>query len=214
MIRSLKSKRAQEGGSMIGLIVTIALILIAALFLILFFTRGSGSFGDFLNNLIGKGSNTDAVISGCNNACNSNSKEAYCSEERTLRFNDKTSYKGTCYLFQSMPKLQILGMSTCEKEAGECSAFVGGYKLCTVQNGEWKESCEKDELISDIKFNTDKKEAYETWVKEKFCCSGVESASCNIICLADKCPAANRLNGPFTPALEEGRVCCNVACTS
>jgi hypothetical protein len=197
----LKNKRAEEGGSMIQLIVVIALVLLVAFAVITYFIKGNTSFLDFITGQTGKGQNPDSVISGCKSASTLESKAAYCSQTRDLKFDDKTLYKGgSCYTLKDMPKLIQAGFDT--TNVVDCSGYA--YARCTVElKGQWKAVCDQGEedVATQVKDESDKPQDYNTWKTNNKCCAA-----------AKKCTGTSTLKCTSVAATSYA-ACIKVGCT-
>ena len=108
MRQLLKSKKGSE--MTIGTIIIIILALVVLIFLIYSFMKGGGSLMDTLGNFFGGGPNVDTIKNSCQAACTTQSVYSYCSEVRTLKISDKSSYLGSCKTLSSLP---VAGISGC-----------------------------------------------------------------------------------------------------
>jgi hypothetical protein len=102
MRQLLKSKKGAE--MTIGTIIIIILALLVLVFLIYAFFKSGGSLTDTLKNFFAGGPNVDTIKSACTAACTTQSTYAYCTESRTLKLDDTTSWKGSCFAFASNGK--------------------------------------------------------------------------------------------------------------
>jgi hypothetical protein len=121
-----KSKKAQEGMT-IGTIIIIILALVVLVFLIFAFARGGGNLMDYISNLFGGGVNLDTIKNSCNVACTANANFEFCGSVRTLKLENRVTYKGSC------ATLNAQGIDACP--AVTCQTTP---EKCT---GAWRDSC-------------------------------------------------------------------------
>tara|TARA_Y100000310_G_C20681397_1_gene816153 strand:- start:70 stop:603 length:534 start_codon:yes stop_codon:yes gene_type:complete len=94
----------------LGAVVTIIILVIVLVFVVLALSGSFGNLGDY--NPFGSGSNVEAVINGCNIACNSGAQDDYCRVIRDVRFEkgaDKA--KVTCLYMEAQGRKQISGVA-------------------------------------------------------------------------------------------------------
>ena len=92
-------------------IIAIVLGIAVLVFLIFGFSTGWGNLWDRITAFGGGSANIDTIVQGCTLACNGQALDAYCNEERTVKYGDEVeawdgtgnsmvkSSKGTCDLF-------------------------------------------------------------------------------------------------------------------
>src|SRR3989338_5253621 len=83
--RKMKNKKGSEGTT--WTIIVIILALIALVVLVVGFTGGWGKLWSRVTGFFG-GSNVDSVVQACETACLTGAKYSYCSESRTVRWDD------------------------------------------------------------------------------------------------------------------------------
>jgi hypothetical protein len=111
MRRLLNNKKGAE--MTIGTIIVIILALVVLVVLIVGFTQGWGSFGEWLKNIFWPATNLDAVISGCNNACATQSENGYCFQIRDVKFpKDKYPYENGKYNCKALDEMDV-GLEPC-----------------------------------------------------------------------------------------------------
>ena len=100
LTRRLKMKniiKSRKGSEMtIGKIVIIVLALLVLILLALGFSMGWKNLWDKITNFSGGSSTIDSVKQSCQIACDSNSKVAYCNENRTYKNTSKGIQYGLC----------------------------------------------------------------------------------------------------------------------
>jgi hypothetical protein len=84
----------RKGEMTIGTIIAIALGVALLVFLIYGFSTQWNAFQGILDPLTGGASNVDNEARGCEVACASNKVNAYCKQNRTLRFGGKEDDPG------------------------------------------------------------------------------------------------------------------------
>lgn len=83
-ISNFKGKKAQEGVSSIGVLVSIAVIAVLGIALILFIYRGSSAISDTADKI--SPSALESVIQGCKLNLNTGSYFSYCRDFKTITF--------------------------------------------------------------------------------------------------------------------------------
>ena len=142
MIRR-KDKKAAE--MTIGTIVVIILALVVLIFLVFGFSSGWNNIWQKILNFGGGSSNAGSIAQGCQAACATMDKYAYCGQVRTLTLDDKSKFVGSCNT------LKNAGIEQCNID---CTSFT--LKECT---GTWKSTCADNEedktltLVQDSKGN-------------------------------------------------------------
>ncbi len=79
----------------IGTLVIIVLAVIVLVVLVVGFTSGWGDLWANISQFFGAGANIDTVVSACNTACLTQGKNAFCTQNREVKLDNK-KYKFTC----------------------------------------------------------------------------------------------------------------------
>ena len=82
------NKKGESGPTSLGTVLTIVLGLAVVVLLIFGFSTNWKFFSSSVSGRIGT-SNADAIVSGCQLACDTAAKGDYCSNPRTLKFGDE-----------------------------------------------------------------------------------------------------------------------------
>ena len=91
----IRGKRGQQ--LTLGTIILIILGVFVLVFLIFGFNRGWGNLWEELTNLGGGDANVDTIARACEIACSTNSRNAFCDQNRTLNLGgDSDPVTGTC----------------------------------------------------------------------------------------------------------------------
>jgi hypothetical protein len=101
----------KKGEMAIGTIVAIALGIAVLVFLVFGFSSGWSNLWNKIVNVGGGSSNLDSIRLGCQTACAGNSVDAWCNQERVVKFGKevsigtetKTETTGTCKDFVKNP---------------------------------------------------------------------------------------------------------------
>ena len=108
MVFSVASRKNKKGqGLSLTTIILIVLGLAVLVFLIFGFSKGWGSLWDTITQAGGGGANVDDVKRGCDLACSTQSKDAYCRESRKVNYGDGTWESGSCKTFETAGKPAI-----------------------------------------------------------------------------------------------------------
>ena len=102
-------------------IILIVLGLAVLVFLIFGFTRGWGSLWDTITQAGGGQANVDDVKRGCELACSTQSKDAFCNQSRTMKFGEKRELN-VDIPGESKPKLKNVS-----SVSGTCKQLVNKY---------------------------------------------------------------------------------------
>jgi len=194
MRQLLKSKKGAE--MTIGTIIIIILALVVLIFLIYSFMKGGGSLMDTLGNFFAGGPNVDTIKNSCQAACTTQSAYSYCTEVRTLKVSDKSSYLGSCKTFSGLP---VAGVASCpDIDCGAALPVKCGEK--EAAGGSWQKTCTStstasaedltskvgDSAINDIKVNPYCCKVSTLSCKNKAAdpCVGLSQASCALpVCI-------------------------------
>ena len=113
----------------LGTIIAIVLGIAVLVFLIFGFSTGWSNMWDKITELGGGAANVDDVVRGCEVACAQNSVDAFCRNERTMKFGQtRESWNGTD------PRINVT------KTVGSCEDFTNitrypsslGVKKCAA----------------------------------------------------------------------------------
>lgn len=154
MIRR-KDKKAAE--MTIGTIVVIILALVVLIFLIFGFSSGWNNIWQKILNFGGGGSNADSISQGCQAACATMNGYSYCGQIRTLTFEDKSKYVGSCNTLTNVPNSGIAACSI------DCSSYT--LKKCG-DIGAWKSTC----LNTDEDKTSDIQDSEKVDISKTKCC--------------------------------------------
>lgn len=89
--------KEKSGEMTIGTIIAIVLGVAVLVFLIFGFSQGWNSLWERVTNIGGTDNNVDAVVSGCEVACASDSQYSYCIQSRSLKLGPgETPIIGSC----------------------------------------------------------------------------------------------------------------------
>lgn len=81
----------------ISTLVLIVLAIIVLVIVVVGFTGGWSNLSDRISNLGGGKANVGLVVQACKIACDTNSQYDYCSQQRKVVFDDKTSTSASCH---------------------------------------------------------------------------------------------------------------------
>ena len=162
----MKGKRGAE--MTIGTIVIIVLAIAVLVFLIYGFGTGWTNLWGKITAFGGGSSNVDTIVQSCALACTSNQVDTYCYEVKTVRLNNKTSIKGSCFTLQD----NKIGLSACDLSCNDADKVKETKKLsglldCEGLGGSWIATCAADK--EDLTNYASDKDA--TANKGKKCCS-------------------------------------------
>ena len=103
----------------IGTIIMIVLGITVLVFLIFGFSTGWNNMWDRIVNLGGGGANVDTIKQACVLACTSQSKDAYCVWERTMKFGEE----------RDIEKIDGTELKEQKSVFGSCEVLANDYKL-------------------------------------------------------------------------------------
>ncbi len=157
------NKKAQSMSLTTILLMVLGIVVVVLL--IWGFSTGWSGFWDRISPF-GSKANVDSIRSGCKLACASSDQYNFCEKSQTVKFDDGTSWKGSCYNFMANSKVGVEGCSI------ECSVDKLPKKCeGTSENsleGKWQEkACDTtldEEDVTSKVGNTDGKN------DNKYCC--------------------------------------------
>lgn len=194
-------KRGQ--GLSVNAIILIVLGVFVLAVLIVGFTLGWGT----LKDRIIPSNNVDTIANSCAVACSTQSKYDFCTAPRDLKAADAELDSVTCnYLAEKQTKY---GIDSCGSVS--CDDVVLSAAT-TIEVA--KESCASAKENDVVYYLVNNKLETYTCIEgdisgEKSCTE--DSVGGKAVCDADKC--TDQISGEFS-GVDEGQVCCNVACTS
>ena len=153
LLKNMKDKRGAE--LTIGTLIIIILGIVVLVFLILGFTLGwENLFGKLTEWLGGGKSNIDDIAFGCNTACQSAQKFAFCDQERELKGADgKAIFTGSGITCANLAESGLFGINKCpaldcSPTQIRCSSYLSENSCNTYSNKkcQWdrdKKACEE-----------------------------------------------------------------------
>jgi len=119
----MENKKGQQ--MTLGTIVLIVLGIAVLVFLIFGFSTGWGNLWERVTAFGGGSANVDTIVQACALACTGQSSDAYCNQEKTVRYGVKkrawngtgmsnvTSSIGTCFNMTNSEKYPGVGVAPC-----------------------------------------------------------------------------------------------------
>ena len=102
----MENKRGQ--GMSTSTIVLLIIGVIILVVLIIGFTKGWSTFGDWL-----KSNNIDSIKNSCGVACSTASQYEFCSVRREVKDGENPKFEATCEQLSTLPKFEAYGIEPC-----------------------------------------------------------------------------------------------------